>query len=82
MVYSGSLYIHSSIQWNTVARTVQNRWENGGNRVDITRKTKEKMRNMDKILGKIKTLRTPWRGYAEMLHRTFMSYPQLIHTIH
>jgi hypothetical protein len=50
--------------------------------VDIQRETKEKVSNIGKILGKIKTLRTPWRGYAGMPHRTFMSYPQLIHTIY
>ena len=47
---AGSLYI----QWNTVAGTVQNRWANGGNRVVIMRKTKEKVSNIGKILGKIK----------------------------
>jgi len=65
-----------------VAETIPDWWANGGNRVDIMRETKEKVSNIGKILGKIKTLRTPWRGYAGMLHRTFMSYPQLIHTIH
>jgi hypothetical protein len=40
-----------------VVRTVPNRWTNGGNRVDIMRKTKEKVSNIGKILGKIKTLR-------------------------
>jgi hypothetical protein len=46
------------------------------------RKTKEKVSNIGKILGKIKTLRTPWRGYAGMLQPQNQSYPQLIHTIH
>jgi len=32
------------------------------------KETKEKMQNIGKILGKIKTLMAPWRGYAEMLH--------------
>jgi hypothetical protein len=41
-------------QWNTVARTIPDWWENGGNRVDIMRKTKEKVSNIGKILGKIK----------------------------
>ena len=52
------------------------------------RKTKEKVSNIGKILGKIKTLRRRWRGYAEMLHQlstayphNSLTYPQPIHTL-
>jgi hypothetical protein len=41
-------------QWKTVAETIPDWWETGGNRVDIMKETKEKVSNIGKILGKIK----------------------------
>ena len=63
-----------------MVRTIPDWWENGGYRVDIMKKTKEKVSNIGKILGKIKRLRTPWRGYAGIPHPIPPGYPQLIHT--